>query len=192
MILLHSESSPRWTIRRWCRVCLDEDSAPWRVPLSHLNSRTPRSQRTAGSYEELEQADLPSPRASWCTRCVPSRRSLASLQHHRPYWSQRPDLLARRSRRSRGCHGRALQAGGRRFESARLHLTFRCANQRRNLARGEDLIPAHHAKLLHEQSEQGLALLRGAGTKERPEVYRPLRDIDGARILWNAFRVFGV
>ena len=67
-------------------------------------------------------------------------------------------------------------------------MTFRCANQRRDLVGREDLIPAHHAKLLHEQSEQRLSLLHRAGTQNRAKILGPLRDVDGVRGLCGAFR----
>jgi hypothetical protein len=57
-------------------------------------------------------------------------------------------------------------------------LTFRGANQRRDLVRRTDRLPAHYAKLLHEQTEESLPLLRRSCAEKRPEISGPLRDVD--------------
>src|SRR6266545_3363804 len=63
------------------------------------------------------------------------------------------------------------------FKSRWDYLTLRCANQRRNLVRRQDLLPGHHAKLLHEEPDERLPLLRRAAINEQLEVPSPLGHI---------------
>src|SRR6266508_3996859 len=63
------------------------------------------------------------------------------------------------------------------FKSRWDYLTLRCANQRRNLVRGKDLLPAHHAKLLHQEPDECLLLLRHGALEERLEVPGPLGNV---------------
>jgi hypothetical protein len=65
------------------------------------------------------------------------------------------------------------------FKSRWDYLTLRCANQRRDLVRGQDLPPAPHAKLLYQKPDERLPLLGRGALDEQPEVSSPISHVVG-------------